>query len=81
METEGSIPNSQELSTCSYPEPNQSSPHHPIPPFQDKKIPLLNAINAMEFWPICIFHGFLTFLEWCYSIYDIDIHSRETARQ
>jgi hypothetical protein len=27
MELEGSIPNSQELSTCSYPEPDQSSPH------------------------------------------------------
>jgi hypothetical protein len=35
MEPEGSIPNSQELSTCSYPEPDQSSPHHPIPPLQD----------------------------------------------
>jgi hypothetical protein len=32
MEPEGSIPNSQELSTCSYPELDQSSPHHPIPP-------------------------------------------------
>jgi hypothetical protein len=29
MEPEGSIPNSQELSACSYPEPDQSSPHHP----------------------------------------------------
>jgi hypothetical protein len=28
MEPEGSVPNSQELSTCSYPEPDQSSPHH-----------------------------------------------------
>jgi hypothetical protein len=27
MEPEGSIPNSQELSICSYPEPDQSSPH------------------------------------------------------
>jgi hypothetical protein len=34
MEPEGSIPNSQELSTCSYPMPDQSSPHHPIPPSQ-----------------------------------------------
>jgi hypothetical protein len=33
-EPEGSIPNSQELSACSYPEPYQSSPHHPIPPLQ-----------------------------------------------
>jgi hypothetical protein len=30
MEPVGSIPNSQELSTCSYPEPDQSSPHHPM---------------------------------------------------
>jgi hypothetical protein len=35
MELEGSIPNSQELSTCSYPEPDQSSSHHSIPPLQD----------------------------------------------
>jgi hypothetical protein len=34
MEPEGSTPNSQELSTCPYPEPDQSSPHHPIPPLQ-----------------------------------------------
>jgi hypothetical protein len=29
MESEGSLPRSQELSTCTYPEPDQSSPHHP----------------------------------------------------
>jgi hypothetical protein len=29
MEPEGSISNSQELSTYSYSEPDQSSPHHP----------------------------------------------------
>jgi hypothetical protein len=28
MEPQGSILNSQELSTCPYPEPDQSSPHH-----------------------------------------------------
>jgi hypothetical protein len=38
MEPEGSIPNSQELSTCSYPEPDQSSPHHAIPPLQDPSV-------------------------------------------
>jgi hypothetical protein len=31
MEPEGSIPNSQELSICSYPEPDQCRPRHPIP--------------------------------------------------
>jgi hypothetical protein len=30
MEPEGSLPHSQELTTCPYPEPDQSSPHHPI---------------------------------------------------
>jgi hypothetical protein len=30
MEPEGSLPSSQELSTCTYPEPDQSSPQHPI---------------------------------------------------
>jgi hypothetical protein len=35
MEPESLTPSSQELSTCSFPEPDQSSPHHPIPPLQD----------------------------------------------
>jgi hypothetical protein len=30
MEPEGSLPSSQELSTCIYPEPDQSSPKHSI---------------------------------------------------
>jgi hypothetical protein len=35
IEPECPIPNSQELSTCPYPEPDQSSPHHRIPPLQE----------------------------------------------
>jgi hypothetical protein len=35
IEPESSIPNSQELSTSSYPEPDQSSPHPSIRPLQD----------------------------------------------
>jgi hypothetical protein len=30
MEPESSLPRSQELSTCTYPRPDQSSPQHPI---------------------------------------------------
>jgi hypothetical protein len=30
MESEGSSPNSQELSACPYPAPDQCSSHHPI---------------------------------------------------
>jgi hypothetical protein len=30
MKREGSLPNSQELFTCTYPEPDQSSPQHSI---------------------------------------------------
>jgi hypothetical protein len=30
MEPEGSLPSSQELSTCTYPDPNQSSPQYSI---------------------------------------------------
>jgi hypothetical protein len=35
MEPEGSIPNSKKLSTCSYREPNQSSPYHSNQILQD----------------------------------------------
>jgi hypothetical protein len=38
MEPEGSTPNSQELSTCPYPEPDQSSPPHPTPPLQEYRL-------------------------------------------
>jgi hypothetical protein len=31
MEPEGSVPNSQELSTCPYPKQDQSSPHNATP--------------------------------------------------
>jgi hypothetical protein len=30
MEPEGSLPSSQKLSTCTYPEPDQSSPQHSL---------------------------------------------------
>jgi hypothetical protein len=30
MEPEGSLPRSQELSNCTYPEPDQSNPHHSV---------------------------------------------------
>jgi hypothetical protein len=42
MEPEGLIPNSQELSTCSYPELHQSSLLNPIAPFQD---PILRMLD------------------------------------
>jgi hypothetical protein len=45
MEPEGSIPNSQELSTSSYPEPDQSSPYNSIPPLQD---PLYSHICSKQ---------------------------------
>jgi hypothetical protein len=35
MEPEGSLPNSQDLFTCTYPEPEQSNPHHPTLSLQD----------------------------------------------
>jgi hypothetical protein len=51
MEPKGSIPNSQELYTCSYPEPDQSSPHHPIPPLQYQdfiSLVTLPVVDIME---------------------------------
>ena len=35
METEGSSPYTQEPDTCPYPDPDQSSPCHPIQPLED----------------------------------------------
>jgi hypothetical protein len=35
MEPEVSVPNSQELSICPYPEPDKSRPQQPKPPLQD----------------------------------------------
>jgi hypothetical protein len=51
MEPEGLIPNSQELSTCSYPEPDQSSPHHPIPPLQDPSF-MLGGVPVPTAWRV-----------------------------
>jgi hypothetical protein len=45
MEPEGSIPNSQQLSTCSYPEPDQSSPHQATHMSQcDSRIGILKSL-------------------------------------
>ena len=35
MESGGSLPHSQEPATCSYPEPEQSSPYFPVPVLED----------------------------------------------
>jgi hypothetical protein len=35
IEPKGSLPHLQELSTCTYPEPDQYSPHHPILSLKD----------------------------------------------
>jgi hypothetical protein len=48
MEPEGWILHSQELFTCSYPEPDQSSPHHPIPPLQDPNIPYIRLLGRLS---------------------------------
>jgi hypothetical protein len=48
MEPEGSIPNSQELSTCPYPDPDQSSPHDPIQPLQI--LPNIIHPPMLTFW-------------------------------
>jgi hypothetical protein len=54
MEPEGSMPNSQELSTYSYSEPDQSSPHHRIPPLQDPFIhtPTSVFVSLAVFFPL-----------------------------
>jgi hypothetical protein len=53
MEPEGSLPNSQELSTCPYPEPDQSSPHHLIPTYQ-RSILILSTHQCLDL-PSCLF--------------------------
>jgi hypothetical protein len=49
MEPVGSIPNSQQLSICSYPYPDQSSPHHPILPLQDLRKLIINSESEDSF--------------------------------
>jgi hypothetical protein len=44
MEPEGSLPSSQQLSTCTYPEPDQSSPQHSL--LSVKKMVISRIINA-----------------------------------
>jgi hypothetical protein len=48
MEPEGSLPSSQEPSTCTYPEPDQSSPQRYIQP--ETKIYLFISLV----WNLCI---------------------------
>jgi hypothetical protein len=55
MEPEGSLPHSQELSTAPYPEPDQSSPHHPIRPLQDPSYyypPTYVFVFLMAYFPL-----------------------------
>jgi hypothetical protein len=50
MEPEGSLPSSQELSTCTYPAPNKSSPQHSILSLKgtsEKKNILLNVVTGI----------------------------------
>jgi hypothetical protein len=54
-ESESSISNSQELSTSSYPEPDQSSQHHTIPPLQYPYYVLVFlAASFSHQQPICV---------------------------
>jgi hypothetical protein len=59
MEPIGSLPSSQELSTCTYPEPDQSSPQHSILPL--KRSILMLSIYLCLGLPSGLFpSGFLT---------------------
>jgi hypothetical protein len=51
MEPEGSIPNSQELPTCPYPEPDRSNPHHSIPHLQVPFYIILSPTSWSSYWP------------------------------
>jgi hypothetical protein len=44
MEPEGALPHSQELSTCTYPEPDQSSPQHSILSLKGLSLSYVNVI-------------------------------------
>jgi hypothetical protein len=51
MEPEGSIPNSQELSNCPYPEPDQSSRHHPSHLYQIHLNIVQPPTSWSSYWP------------------------------
>jgi hypothetical protein len=48
MEPEGSLPRSQELSTCTYPEPDQSSPQHPTLPRPAREADYLAPVSTLS---------------------------------
>jgi hypothetical protein len=54
MEPEGSLPSSQELSTCTYPEPDQSSPQN-SPTYNGQNL----AVHNYGVSEILRLHGFV----------------------
>jgi hypothetical protein len=50
MEPEGSLPSSQELSTCTYPEPDQSSPQHSLKRLY--KAPIMDSLRCTLGWTV-----------------------------
>jgi hypothetical protein len=71
MEPEGSFSHSQELTTCSYLEPDQFSPHHPIPPFQDPSYspPTYVLVFIAASFPLAFLPIILTLSSSPYSCY------------
>jgi hypothetical protein len=63
MEPEGSLPCSQQLSTGPFPEPDRSSPYHPIPSLQDPTTHVLVFLVVsffLAFPPIPYIHSSFT---------------------
>jgi hypothetical protein len=71
METESSIPNSQELFTCPYTEPDQFSPHHPNP-FTSRSILILSTHLRLGLHSTTFLHAFqsirVPLLNSCYML-------------
>ena len=59
METDGSLPHSQQPATCPYPEPPESGPHSPIS-ISVRFILALTSIYAKVFQVISFLSGFTT---------------------
>jgi hypothetical protein len=79
MEPEGSLPSSQELFTCTYPEPNQSSPQESIEDMEGKARRKETSRRPRHMWMVEIKMDLKQRL-WCGMVWIDLIQNRAVGR-